>query len=300
MSIIVTGATGHLGRLTVEALLQRGVPAHGIVATGRHTDKIKDMAERGVVTRTADFDDPAGLRQAFDGADRILLVSSSENGRRVPQHRAVIDAATTVGVELLVYTSMVRASSSTMLLAPEHAETEALLREADVPSTVLRNGWYLENYTDQLPVYLQHGAVVGAAGEGRVSAATRADLAEAAAVVLTSVGDGDTIYELGGDEAFTLGELAGVINDLCDESVAYSDVPAATYQEILLGAGLPQPMAEALADADLGIGRGELLVESGDLSRLLGRPTTSMRDAVHRALQSRGLLRSRAGAGTSS
>jgi NAD(P)H dehydrogenase (quinone) len=185
MSIVVTGATGQLGRLVVEALLDRGVPAGEIVAAGRGTDRIADLAERGVRVRAIDFEDPATLRAAFAGADKVLLVSGSEVGRRVAQHRNAIDAAREAGVGLLVYTGIANADRTSVLLAAEHQATEEALRESGVPFAVLRNGWYLENYTAQIPTYLEHGAVLGSAGEGRVSAATRADYAGAAAAVLT-------------------------------------------------------------------------------------------------------------------
>jgi NAD(P)H dehydrogenase (quinone) len=285
MSIVVTGATGHLGRLVVEALLQRGVPAGEIVAAGRNTDRLADLADRGVQVRRIDFTDPATLTEAFTGADRVLLVSSSEVGRRAEQHRNAIDAAKEAGVTLLAYTSIAQADTTAMLLAAEHQATEQYLRESGVPFTLLRNGWYLENYTAQLPVALEHGAIIGSAGEGRVSAATRADYADAAAAVLTGEGHAGKAYELGGDQAFTLPELAAEITRQTGTEVTYRDLPVAEYTQVLVGAGLPEPAAAVFADSDLGIARGELLVESGDLSRLTGRPTTSLADGLAAALR---------------
>jgi NAD(P)H dehydrogenase (quinone) len=285
MSIVVTGATGHLGRLVVEALLQRGVPAGEIVAAGRNTDRLADLADRGVQVRRIDFTDPATLTEAFTGADRVLLVSSSEVGRRAEQHRNAIDAAKEAGVTLLAYTSIAQADTTAMLLAAEHQATEQYLRESGVPFTLLRNGWYLENYTAQLPVALEHGAIIGSAGEGRVSAATRADYADAAAAVLTGEGHAGKAYELGGDQAFTLPELAAEITRQTGTEVTYRDLPVAEYTQVLVGAGLPEPAAAVFADSDLGIARGELLVESGDLSRLTGRPTTSLADSLAAALR---------------
>jgi NAD(P)H dehydrogenase (quinone) len=285
MSIVVTGATGHLGRLVVEALLDRGVPAGEIVAAGRSTEKLADLADRGVQVRRIDFADPATLAEAFAGADRVLLVSSSEVGQRAAQHRNAIDAAREAGVTLLAYTSIAHAGTTTMLLAAEHQATEAYLRESGVPFTLLRNGWYLENYTAQLPVTLQHGAILGSAGDGRVSAATRADFAAAAAAVLTGDGHANRVYELGADESFTLTELAAEIARQTGTEVAYRDLPVEEYTKVLVGAGLPEPAAAVFADSDLGIARGELLVESGDLSRLTGRPTTSLTDGLAAALR---------------
>jgi NAD(P)H dehydrogenase (quinone) len=285
MTIVVTGATGQLGRLVVESLLDRGVPAAEIVAAGRSTDKIADLADRGVRVRRIDFTDPATLAEAFAGADRVLLVSSSEVGRRAEQHRNAIDAAREAGVTLLAYTSIAQAETTTMLLAAEHQATETYLRESGVPFTLLRNGWYLENYTAQLPVAREHGAILGSAGEGRVSAATRADYAAAAAAVLTGEGHEGKAYELGGDHSFTLPELAAEITRQTGTEVAYRDLPVEEYTQVLVGAGLPEQAAAVFADSDRGIARGELLVESGDLSRLAGRPTTSLADGLAAALR---------------
>jgi NAD(P)H dehydrogenase (quinone) len=278
MSIVVTGATGHLGRLVVEALLDRGVPAAQIVATGRRTEVLGDLAERGVGVRRADFADPASLRAAFAGAEKVLLVSGSEVGRRVEQHSAVITAAQEAGVQFLAYTSITRADTSALLLAAEHRATEQLIAGSGLPAALLRNSWYIENYTGQLPVYLEHG-IAGAAGTGRVSAATRADYAAAAAAVLTTDGHAGAVYELGG-EPFTMAELAQVVSAAAGRTVTYTDLPLEDFQQVLVGAGLPEPVAAVYADGDRGIAAGELLVEGGDLEKLIGRAPTPLADAV--------------------
>lgn len=283
-SITVTGATGQLGRLVIESLLARGVPAGEIVALGRDLSKVEDLAGRGVQVRHADYDDPATLAPALAGATRVLLVSASDPGRRAAQHQAVIEAAEAAGVEQLVYTSAPNAGTASYSIAEDHRATEALLAESDLPTVVLRNGWYLENYLPQLPVYLEHG-VVGAAGDGRFSAATRADLAEAAAVVLTTDGHAGQTYSLGGP-AFTLTELAAEIARQSGRDVTYTDVPEAQLVEILVGAGLPAPFAAVLADSDTGASRGELYLDPADLERLLGRPATTYAEAIEEALAS--------------
>ncbi|HEX6336902.1 MAG TPA: SDR family oxidoreductase [Jiangellaceae bacterium] len=286
MPIVVTGATGHLGRLVVEELLARGVPSNEVVATGRAIDKIKDLAGRGVRAEAIDYDEPDTLRRAFAGADKVLLISGTEVGRRVVQHRNVIAAAAEAGVGLLAYTSIANADRSTMRMAGDHRATEEALAVAALPVTILRHSWYLENYTGQLPVFLQHGAILGSAGEGRVSAATRADYAAAAATVLTSDGHAGRAYELGGDSAFSMAELAATITELSGREVMYRDLAEQEYAAALTAAGLPEPYAAALADSDRGLARGELLVGNRDLSRLAGRPTTSMPEAVASALAS--------------
>jgi NAD(P)H dehydrogenase (quinone) len=278
MTIVVTGATGHLGRLTVEALLRRGIPADQIVATGRQVDKLDDLAARGIAVKRADYTDPASLAEAFSGAEKVLLVSSSEVGQRAGQHANAISAAKDAGVSLIAYTSIPKADTSSLLLAAEHKQTEQLLAESGVPHVLLRNGWYVENYTGQLPVYLEHG-IAGAAGDGRVSPATRADLAEAAATVLVEDGHAGKTYELGGP-AVTMDEVAQVISEAAGTSVSYHDMPVEHYAQVLVGAGLPEPVAAVFADGDRGIRDGELQVDPADLERLLGRPATPLADAV--------------------
>ncbi len=288
MSIVVTGSTGHLGRLVVEDLLDRGVPATEIVATGRAVERLDDLAARGVVVRRVDFADPTTLVGAFSPGDRVLLVSGTDLGRRVQQHQAVIDAAVAAGVAQLVYTSGPRADTSPMLLVAEHRATEEAIAASALPSVVLRNGWYFENYLDQLDTYFEHGAILGSAGDGRISAAARADYAQAAAAVLT---DPDAhlgrTYELAGDDSFTLAELAAAISEAGGATVAYADVPEAVHLATLVGAGVPEPVAEMLVDVDQHAAGGALLIETGDLRRLIGHPTTSLDEAVKAALAGR-------------
>ncbi|MEI6361768.1 MAG: SDR family oxidoreductase [Actinomycetes bacterium] len=282
MSIVVTGATGQLGHLVVEALLDRGVPASEITAVGRSTDKLADLADRGVTVMAADYTDPASLDAAFAGADSVLLVSSNDFNDRPGQHRNAIDAAKRAGVSRLVYTSGPKATTSSVLLLADHGTTENYLQESGLPSTALRNGWYVENYTAQWPTYREHG-MVGSAGEGRVSLAPRSDFAEAAAVVLTTDGHEGKVYELGG-EAVTLTELAAVFSDATGTKVEYTDVPVEALVGILEGAGLPAPLATVFADVDRGIAAGELFVDPADLEELLGRPATPVAEAVRSAL----------------
>ncbi|ABW13020.1 NmrA family protein [Parafrankia sp. EAN1pec] len=280
MSIVVTGAGGHLGRLVVENLLARGVPAGRIVAGTRNVDALSALAERGVDVRRLDFDDPASLATAFTGAEKALIVSGTDFGRRVEQHVGASRAARDAGASLVVYTSAPYADTTDMLLAEDHRGTEEGIRALGVPFTFLRNGWYFENYTDQLPVYLQVGAVVGCAGEGRVSGAARSEYAEAAAAVLTGEGHEGAVYELGGDTSFTLPELAEQIAKHTGQPIVYRDVTQPELEAVLTGAGLPGPVARVLADADRAIGAGRLQIDTGDLSRLIGHPTVNLADAV--------------------
>lgn len=281
---LVTGASGHLGRLAVLALLERGTAPSDVVATARDTDALSDLAARGVVTRRADYTDPVSLEEALVGVDRVLLVSSSAVGERVAQHANVIDAAVAAGVELLAYTSITRADTSTLALADEHRRTEELLAASGLPVVLLRNSWYVENYTGQTATALEHGAVLGAAGDGRVSAATRADFAAAAAAALVADDQAGRVHELGGDTAFTLTEYAAALSAASGTEVAYRDLSAEDYTAALVGAGLPEQYAAVLADSDLGLGRGELRTDSGDLAALIGRPTTTLESALRAAL----------------
>ena len=283
MTIVVTGATGHLGRLTVEGLLARGVPAAEIVATGRDTARITDLAGQGVTVRQADFDQPATLKDAFAGAEKLLLVSGSEMGRRIPQHRNAVDAAREAGVRLIAYTSAPKADRTALKLAAEHAATEAYIRESGLPFVFMRNCWYFEVYTAQIPAQLEQHAVVGAAGGGRFSPAARADYAEAAAAVLVAPDQAGQVYELGGDTAITLADYAAELSRQSGVEVTYRDLPLSEYRAMLEGYGMPAPVAETVADIDAGIARGDLLSDDGSLRRLIGRPTTTLAEAIRTA-----------------
>jgi NAD(P)H dehydrogenase (quinone) len=285
MSVVVTGATGQLGHLVVENLLERGVPADQIVAGGRALASLEDLAGRGVQVRRIDYSDPASLRAAFEGAEKVLIVSGSEMGRRVAQHTAAAEAARASGTGLIAYTSAPYADTTSMQLATEHRETEQAIAALGVPYTFLRNGWYFENYTAQIPTYLQHAAVLGSAGEGRISGAARADFAQAAAAVLTGQGHEGKIYELGGDSSFTLGELAALVAEHSGKPVSYRELTVTELAKALEGAGLPAAVAAVFADTDRAIREGALLIETGDLSRLIGHPTSSLSDAIAAALR---------------
>ena len=281
---VVTAATGHLGRLVVAQLLKQ-VPAAQVIAAVRSPDKARDLAAQGVQVRLADYDRPETLEAAFRGATKLLLISGSEVGQRARQHANAVEAARKAGVQLLVYTSLLHADTSGISLAPEHLATEQAIRASGLPFVFLRNGWYLENYTENLAPALQHGALLGAAQGGRIAAASRADLAAAAVAVLTGSGHAGKVYELAGDAPFTMAELAAEVARQAGKPVAYRDLPPDTYTTTLQGFGLPAPVAQMLASADQGIARGELDDRSGDLRRLLGRPTTSLAQAVSAALQ---------------
>lgn len=277
--IVITGASGQLGRLVIEALLHT-LPASEIVAAVRTPAKVSDLAARGVQVRQADYTQPATLDAAFQGADKLLLISSSEVGQRVPQHRAVIDAAQRAGVKLLAYTSLLHADVSPLGLATEHQATEALLRASGLPHVILGNGWYTENYAASVPAALAHGVLLGSAGTGRIASAARADYAEAAAAVLTQDDQAGRVYELAGDTAYTLAELAAEITTQSGKEIAYKDLPEADYKAILLGAGLPEGLAALLADSDVGASKGGLFDDSRQLSQLIGRPTTRLATSI--------------------
>ena len=281
--IAITGATGQLGRLVLQNLLKT-VPAAQIVAAVRSPEKAADLAALGVQVRQADYAQPATLEAAFQGVDKLLLISSSEVGQRAPQHAAVIAAAQKAGVKLLAYTSILRADSSPLGLAAEHKETEAMLRASGIPFVLLRNGWYTENYTASVPAALQYGAVMGSAKDGRIASAARADYAAAAAAVLTKDGQAGQVYELAGDTAYTLSELAAEIAKQSGKPVVYNDLPEAAYAAALVQVGLPEGFAALLADSDVGASKGGLFDDGHQLSQLIGRPTTPLADVVKAAL----------------
>ncbi|GAB3160290.1 SDR family oxidoreductase [Microbispora hainanensis] len=282
--IVVTGASGHLGRLVVEELAGH-VPASHIVAAVRSPQKAADLAERGVQVREADYDRPDTLGPAFKGAAKVLLISGSEVGRRVGQHKAVVDAAKAAGVELLAYTSILHADTTPLGLAPEHKATEEYIRASGVPFAFLRNGWYHENYVATARQAVQSGVIAGSARDGRVASAARADFAAAAAAVLTGDGHRSAVYELTGDVAWSLPELAALVSELSGAPVEYRDLPVAEYAKILEAHGLPEPVAAMFAQTDAGIADGWLGATPGDLSRLIGRPATPLRDTLAEALK---------------
>jgi NAD(P)H dehydrogenase (quinone) len=283
--ITITGTSGQLGRLAVEALLDGGIPAGEIVAVARSVEKTAPLTDRGVQVRHGDYARPETLLAALAGTDVLVLVSSSEVGQRLPQHRNVIDAAVSAGVGRIVYTSILKADTSGAALAAEHKATEEAILASGLPYTFLRNGWYIENYTENLAPAFQFGAIFGAAGEGRVAAATRADFAAAIAAVAAGTGHENAIYELAGDQPFTMAELAAEVSARSGKHVAYSNLPADEYTKILVQAGLPGPFAAILADSDVAIERGDLTTTRTDLRDLIGRPTTSLGEAVTLALK---------------
>jgi NAD(P)H dehydrogenase (quinone) len=284
--IVVTGASGQLGRLVIDRLLQK-VPAPEIVAAVRSPEKAADLAAKGVQVRQADYAQPATLEAAFAGAKKILLISSSEVGQRVAQHQAVIDAAKRAGVELLVYTSVLHADTSLLGLAEEHRQTEVALAASGVPGAVLRNGWYHENYTAGIAGDLSHGAHFGSAGDGRISSAARADYADAAVAVLTSSDDQvGRVYELAGDASYSLAEFAAEVSRQSGKPLVYTDLPEAAYKAALLQASLPGFVAELLANSDAAAAKGALFDDGRQLSKLIGRATTPLAASVAAALQS--------------
>ncbi|MGW3668918.1 SDR family oxidoreductase [Streptomyces sp. NPDC005141] len=283
MSIVVTGATGHLGRHVVEQLLEK-VPAEQITAVVRDEAKAADLAARGVRLAVADYNTPETFDGLFSAGDKVLLISGNEFDKgRMQQHRVVIDAAKAAGVSLLAYTSA--PGSLTAALADDHRATEEVLLASGLPYTLLRNGWYHENYTENLAPVLEHNAVVQAAGEGRIASASRADYAAAAVAVLTGEGHENTTYELSGDEAWGFAEYAAELSRQTGKEIAYHPVSPEAFTGILTGAGLPEVFAGILAGVDTSIEKGELAATTGDLSRLAGRPTTPIAESVAAALK---------------
>ncbi|ABY32392.1 SDR family oxidoreductase [Methylorubrum extorquens] len=279
--LFVTGATGQLGRLVIEALLKR-VPADSIVAGVRSLESAaaEDLRAQGVTLRMADYARPETLVEAFRSIDRLLLISSSEIGQRVAQHQNVIQAARQSGVNLIAYTSLLRADTSPLALADEHRRTEDALKASGLSFAVLRNGWYTENYAASIAPALAHGVLLGSAGEGRIASAARADFAEASAVVLTTDGHDGRVYELAGDDAYTLDEFAAAVSVLSGQTVVYRNLTEAEFKAALVAAGLPEDFAALLADSDMAAAQGGLNDTNRQLSRLIGRPTTPYRTTI--------------------
>lgn len=286
--IVVTGATGKLGTLAVEALLAKKVPATQIVAAVRNLDKAAALRALGVEVRLGDYTKPETLATALAGAEKVLLVSSNEVGSRVPHHLAVVEAAKKAGVKLIAYTSILHADTSKLLLAADHQKTEQAIKDSGIPYVFLRNGWYIENVTDTLGGVFASGAFIGASGNGKIAGATRADFAAAAAAVLTGSGHENKAYELAGDAAYSMSDLAAEVSKQSGKQLPYNDLPPAQLAEIYGGFGLPKSFVDVLVDADLKAREGELDDGSHALSRLIGRPTTPLADAVQRAVSAQG------------
>lgn len=281
--IAITGASGQLGQLVIEDLLKT-VASEQVVAIVRNPAKVSELAERGVQVRAASYEDKAALVQALTGVEKLLLISSSEVGQRAVQHRNVIEAAKEAGVKLIAYTSVLHADSSPLGLAEEHIATEQQLQQSGVPFVLLRNGWYTENYLASVPPALQHGVFIGSTGEGKISSASRADYAAAAAKVMTLDNQAGKVYELAGDNGWTLTELTAEITKQSGKTVVYQNLPEADFKAALLGAGLPEGLAAMLANSDVGASKGGLFDDSRQLSQLIGRPTTTLADSLRAAL----------------
>ncbi|WP_024558114.1 SDR family oxidoreductase [Franconibacter pulveris 1160] len=282
--IAITGASGHLGRLVIADLLKT-VAAEQLVAIVRDPTKVADLAQKGVQVRRAAYGDAAALQAALTGVEKLLLISSSEVGQRAPQHRNVIEAAKAAGVTFIAYTSLLHADRSPLGLAEEHVATEKMLAESGIPFALLRNGWYTENYLASVPPALEHGAFIGSAGEGKIASATRADYAEAAARVMTLDNQAGNVYELAGDEAWTLSDLTAQLSELSGKPVVYQNLSEADFKAALQGAGLPEPFAALLANSDVGASKGGLFDDSRQLSTLIGRLTTPLAESLRALLQ---------------
>lgn len=277
--IAITGATGQLGQYVIESLLKT-VPASQIVAIVRNPAKATTLSQQGITVRQADYSDEAALTTALQGIDKLLLISSSEVGQRAPQHRNVINAAQAAHVNFIAYTSLLHADTSPLGLADEHVATEKMLAESGIAYALLRNGWYTENYLASAPAALEHGVFIGAAGEGKIASATRADYAAAAARVISEDGHTGKTYELAGDAGWTLSQLAAELAKQSGKKVVYQNLSEADFAAALKGVGLPAGLADMLADSDTGASKGGLFDDSHTLSKLIGRPTTSLADSV--------------------
>ncbi|QYG86253.1 SDR family oxidoreductase [Citrobacter koseri] len=277
--IAITGATGQLGQHVIDTLLKT-VPASQIAAIVRNPAKADALTRLGVTVRQADYSDEAAFTAALQGTDRLLLISSSEVGQRAAQHRNVINAAIAANVKFIAYTSLLHADRSPLGLHVEHVETEKMLADSGIPYALLRNGWYTENYLASAPAALEHGVFIGAAGEGKIASATRADYAAAAARVISEEGHAGKVYELAGDEGWTLSQLAAELAKQSGKKVVYQNLSEADFAAALKGVGLPAGLADMLADSDAGAAKGGLFDDSHTLSALIGRPTTSLAESV--------------------
>ncbi|MEN3979009.1 SDR family oxidoreductase [Acinetobacter sp. CWB-B33] len=283
MKIAITGATGQLGQLVIQALL-KDVPASQIIALVRSEAKAASLKQQGVELRHFDYDAPETLAPALQGVDKLLLISANEIGRRTPQHKAVIEAAKQAGVPYIAYTSLLRADTSPLGLAQEHRETEALIQDSGLAYTFLRNNWYSDNYLATVQQIAESGVLYGASQDGKISSASREDYAEAAAKVLASAGHENKTYELAGSESFTKADLAQFIGQAAHKSVTYQNLSADDLRQGLTQAGLPTHLIDVIVDADVQTAKGAMYSDSKDLEQLIGRKTTRIQDTIKAAL----------------
>ncbi|EBP9655486.1 SDR family oxidoreductase [Salmonella enterica] len=281
--IAITGATGQLGQHVIENLLKT-TPASHLVAIVRNPKKAAPLSQRGIAVRQADYANEAALTTALQGVYKLLLISSSEVGQRTAQHRNVIQAAIAAKVKFIAYTSLLHADKSPLALADEHIETEKMLAESGIPHTLLRNGWYTENYLASVPAALKHGVFIGAAGEGKIASAMRADYAAAAARVIREEGHAGNVYELAGDDAWTLSQLADELTHQSGKKIVYQNLSEVDFAAALKGAGLPDGLADMLANSDAGAAKGGLFDDSHTLCKLIGRPTTTLTESLRSVL----------------
>lgn len=280
MKIAITGATGQLGSIAV-AKLKEKTAVENLVALVRTPEKTNGL---GIEARVFDYSKPETLGDSLEGIDALFLISGNEIGQRETQHKNVINAAKETGVKWIVYTSLLKADTSSLSLAVEHVATEKALKESGINYTILRNGWYTENYTGSIPGAVQAGAFIGSAGEGKIASATREDYAEAAAVVLTTEGHENKVYELAGDEAYTLSEFAAEVSYQTGKDIPYNNLSETEFTGALVSIGLPEGFAQVLSNSDIGASKGDLFDNSKILSNLIGRPTTSLADSIKIAL----------------
>lgn len=280
MKIGITGATGHLGQIIVGKLKEK-VPAENIVALVRSPQK---AAEMGIEAREFNYNDPEPMVETLQGIDKLMLISASEIGKRIEQHSHIIEAAKKAGVKEIVYTSLLRADTSTLVLAGEHLETENKIKASGIPYTILRNGWYTENYTGSLNDVIKHGVLMGSSDEGKISSASRTDFAEAAVVVLTTEGHTGKIYELGGDEFFTMSDYAAEISKQSGKTIPYKNLPPEEFAAALQNAGMPEGYAQFYAGTHVSTEKGDLYDDTHQLSKLIGRATTPLSEVIAKAL----------------
>ncbi len=279
----VTGASGQLGKFVLDALLARGIAPGSIVAFGRDVSKLADHAAKGITVRAIDYDKPEELAGQLAGIDRLLLISGSALGQRPRQHAAVIDAAKQAGLGYIAYTSVLEAPTTPIRLGAEHKATEEYLAASGIAHDLLRMGWYNENYIAALPAQVEFGLITGAQGNGRISSASRADLAAGAAVVLVE-GKGGDIYNLAGDESWTMSDFAAEVSRQAGKEVRYQDMSEADYAASLLAVGIPEAYAPVIANSAFSTSLGALENNDRTLSRLTGRPTTPIAATIARAL----------------
>lgn len=276
--ILISGASGHLGSLVIKHLIEsQGIAAADIIATSRDPSKLSALAAKGVETRAADFSTPSTLAAAFQGVDRLLIISTDAIGARIDQHKAAIEAAQKASVQRIFYTSMPKAETSAIIFAPEHAASEAAIKSSGLAYTIFRNGWYMENLFMSLPQIVSSGQWYTSAGDGRTGYIAREDIARAIAAGIAHPVAENITYNLNGDVGHSNHDIAALVSDITAKQIDVINLNDEQLLNGMLATGVPANFAPFLVSTNAATRAGDLDRISDDAANLSGHPLTTLK-----------------------